>query len=553
MFALLLVWLLIAALALPLGWWLLARFDPARSVARAGDRACAALWLGLPAGCALFAALSLIVPLSASVSLLALLAALLLWRRAQTRAEAKTLCATAQSDGTLTGILALAALAVAAHATQTVTNYDPGLYHYQHIQWLSDYGVVRGMGLIHSRFGFAGTWLTLPATLNHGLLRARVATVGGGLVVLLALLQWLLCLQRCLQARACAADRYCVVAFGLMLLYVIDKGWFNATSPDAPVFALTILIAWLMLLTPRGTNALPLWLALAAFSFKLSALPLLPIAAWHAGWPLCRRSTWLAVPLVALLLAQSLISSGCLAYPLAQSCFAVDWGVGADSAARDAAAVVQWARWSALPAAGAAANWLPSWASAHDVEIALFALALLVLAGRFRRLSAITGATSVTVLALLCITLGMVSAPDVRFWGGSLFALLGLAGLLCWPVRSAAAGGATPGGVTSRAAASTAGHALQRPWFVAAACGALLAMTIVALARKPLTVLLRPPAMQMPAITLTSTAAGVAYWLPTSGNQCWAAPLPCAPARLTDDIRNRDESVGLSAGFVRVQ
>jgi hypothetical protein len=546
MLALLLAWLLLALLALPLGWLLLARFDASGSVARTGDRACAAIWLGTAAAAALLAALSLCAALGAIASLLVWIAALALcWLQPGVRREARALRDALRADQTLTGLAALAALAVAAHATHTVTNYDPGLYHYQHIQWLSDHGVVRGMGLIHSRFSFAGDWFALPAALNHGPLRARVATVSGGLVVLLATLQWLLCLQRCRQSRALNADRYLLVAFGLMLLYVIDKGWFNATSPDAPVFVLTILIGWLLLLTPRGGNALPLLLALAALGCKLSALPLLPVAAWHARWPLCRRAAWVAGPLGAVLAAQSFIGSGCLAYPLASSCFAVDWGLGADAAAREAAAVLQWARWSALPAAGDAVHggtgWLQSWVPAHDVEIALFALALLALAWRCARLLKVPGASLVAALALFNIGLGMLSAPDARFWGGCLFALLGLAGIGWWPAGSAPAPAAAP----------TPAVATRGPWLTLGLVTLFIVLTLAGLARKPLTALLRPPAMQSPALTLTSTATGLAYWLPASGNQCWAAPLPCAPARLPEAIGYRDAAAGAASGFTQ--
>jgi hypothetical protein len=322
-----------------------------------------------------------------------------------------------------------------------------------------------------------------------------------------------------------------------MLLYVIDKGWFNAASPDAPVFVLTLLIAWLMLLAPRGANSLALLLALAAFSFKLSALPLLPVAAWYARWPRCRRALWVAVPLGAMLVAQSFISNGCLAYPLAQSCFAVDWGVGAAAATRDASAVLQWARWSGAPAATVAlTGWLPAWASAHDVEIALFALALLALVWRHRRISGVAGAGSVASFAMFSIAFGMISAPDVRFWGGSLFALLGLAGLLFWPAR-----------LSPLPAAGSA----HKPWFTLVAASALIVIIVVGGARKPLAVLWLPPALQLPALTLTSTAGGLAYWLPTSGDQCWSAPLPCAPVRLATDIRYRDATAGISAGLGR--
>jgi len=534
MAALLLAWLLIGTLAVPAGWWLLARADAARTLDRVGDRAVAAAWLGLSA-CALpYAALSLAGPLLSWRSpALAALLCVALWSRDGVRAEARALRAALGAQRVAVGVAALAALAVAAHATQPVSNYDPGLYHYQHIQWLADTGVVRGLGLVHSRFGFAGSWFAWPALFDVGPMRARVPTLGGGLVMLLALWHWLLCVWRCLQRRARPADRFACVGLGLLLLYVIDKGWFNATSPDAPVLVLGLLCGWTMLLAPRAANALPLWFALCALGWKLSAAPLLLVAASHAGIRHTWRTIPWALPLAAVLVAQSFIANGCLAYPVARSCLDVDWGVGATMATRDAAEVLWWARWAGPPPAGADGNWWPSWLSAHDLELGLFAVAVLALALRVPRWRAQPGAADILLQAALCIGFGMLSAPDVRFFGGSLFALLGLAGFAWWPVTT------TP--VASRA---------QPPAWTGVAAGALLvAMTIVALAHKPIAVLLLPPRIEARALTLTTNASGLAYWRPMSGNQCWAAPLPCAPERIADTVRYRDPAAGPAGGF----
>jgi hypothetical protein len=232
----------------------------------------------------------------------------------------------------------------------------------------------------------------------------------------------------------------------------------------------------------------------------------------------------------AVLLAQSFITSGCLVYPLSQSCLATPWSVGASAAARETSAVRDWARWSgAVPAQSAGLDWLPGWASAHDLELVLLAAALLGIAWR-RRALATTGGRSALAVAAGAVAVGMIMAPDPRFWGGNIFSLLGLAGMLLWPAAR----------LPRRVPQLMAGILL------------LATALIVAPRMSPASWLL-PARLQVPAITVIGTASGLAYGVPAQGEQCWAAALPCAPARLADSPRYRNAAAGLSAGFTRSQ
>jgi hypothetical protein len=525
--ALLAGWLLIVTVALPPGSWLLARVDRQQTIRRAGDRAMLSLWLGLLLLCLALTALSLLAPLRPGYG--ALLAAAMAGAGCSSRvvrAELLGACAALRSNAGWSLALAVGAVAVAMRSIAPVTAYDAGLYHQQYVQWLASTGLPPGLALIHGRFGFPGTWFALPAIFGHGALQARTLPLGGGLVLLLLFAQLLLAARRWLQGHAQPADRYAVYAFGLMLVYVADKGWFSAASPDAPVFVLSALVAWALLLAPAASTLLPAILALGALSLKLSAAPLLLLTLLPLRWAQRAHLVIPAAIVAAVLLGQSFISTGCLVYPLPQSCLATPWSVGAAAAAREAIAVRDWARWSgAVPAHAAGLAWLPGWASAHDLELVLLAAALLGIAWRRRSLAATSGRSALAV-ATGAIAVGVLVAPDPRFWAGNIFSLLGLAGILIWPAAR-----------LSR----------RVPQLVAGIL--LLATALLVAPRMPPATWLLPARLQVPAVTGIGTASGLAYGVPAQGEQCWAAALPCAPARLAESLRYRDAAAGLASGF----
>ena len=64
--------------------------------------------------------------------------------------------------------------------------------------------------------------------------------------------------------------------------------------------------------------------------------------------------------------------------------------------------------------------------------------------------------------------------------------------------------------------------------------------------------LLLPPRLPE-AATTPHDVNGLKYVTPSAGEQCWAAQLPCAPDVLPDDIAPRDQTRGISSGFVRAR
>ncbi|HEY9614847.1 LIC_10190 family membrane protein, partial [Allocoleopsis sp.] len=162
---------------------------------RIGDRLIIAVWLGVVILSVSLLAVSLVLPLSPLVgALVAITMAAIALSLQCTRAEIRTLRSVLSAKW-IFGFITLEAI-VAASASQKITFFDTGLYHFQVIRWLSRFGAVPGLALIHNRFGFTSSWFALAAPFNAGIFEARTAALTSGFAFLLASLHFLICLTR---------------------------------------------------------------------------------------------------------------------------------------------------------------------------------------------------------------------------------------------------------------------------------------------------------------------------------------------------------------------
>lgn len=63
------------------------------------------------------------------------------------------------------------AMAAGAICSRVVVWYDTGLYHALRIQWLHDFGHVRGLGNLHHRLAMESGWFYRKRSLIHTLIR----------------------------------------------------------------------------------------------------------------------------------------------------------------------------------------------------------------------------------------------------------------------------------------------------------------------------------------------------------------------------------------------
>lgn len=562
--------------------------------ARFGDHLIAATWLGLLTIAAVLLGLSVLTPLTPWVGfgVMIVFGGAAACTRAVRRDFSTLLIHTSGPVAFAFGILAVVA---ALNATRFVEAYDTGLYHYPLTRWLSAYGTVRGLALIHFRFGFSSSWFALAAPFDFGVLQGRIAALLGGMAIFLCLSHFALALTRIWQRRGERADWFVVGGYAFILSICFSWAFEVSLSPDVPVWILTLLVGWLMLLSDRDENSsqtrvslspiVVLLVAVCTMSLKPSAAPIVAVAGlfylfqssspWVARLGYAVLAGLIAVPVIAA----NLTSSGCPVYPNPAFCMDVPWGVGKAAARVITNDIGDWGRWRDVPTASGAmpsGSWIMSWISQPDklVLISFCGVCLIgfVLARGWR------GGRSVLWvlgLALFGTAFLLMNAPNPRF-GIGYFAL--------YPALLLAAIGpvlvnTVPGKLRSPRRESAA--LIYALVIIAALVGVHGAIREVRLERAlangsdlkmpedstPLHRLILPPALATApgdiVITknrklsrvgrlelLSDRTNGIDYRSPKDRDQCWAAALPCVPTQLEGDVTLRLPADGIRSGFI---
>jgi hypothetical protein len=164
---------------------------------------------------------------------------------------------------------------------------DSGGYHIGNIEWLSQYGITYGIGLIHNRLAILSSWNTVIATLNHGVFEHRVFSITNGLVLFLLLLQIVVLLKRLSSNRRGISDLYLFIFIGSVLMISLYKKMFHSASSDIPIYFVTIFVSWLVILLLEakkenkgevmGTE-LPFILASLAVGYKFFIAPVVVVS-----------------------------------------------------------------------------------------------------------------------------------------------------------------------------------------------------------------------------------------------------------------------------------
>lgn len=421
---------------------------------RPGDGFFVASWIGAGVTGLLLMGLSVFTPLKwnsgIAVATLLCVASLAAGR---TRAEVRRLASTCDRRTVLAfGVMLLSS---ALYMSQPVSLYDTGLYHYGAIRWLARFGAVRGLALLHHRFGFASTWFALSAPFDQGFFEGRMVVVLNAFVFLLTLLMGVFVVCRHIRGEDQASD---VFFLGASSLVAATAHFFHpigvSASPNYPIILLTVAIAWAMLVGIEGgvmsseesvdagwgSRFVPTLMAAGALGVKVLSLPLLLVSLlqYSIGGPrLVFQRVAISGAIVALLAlpiaASGWVVSGCFLFPASWSCIGTPWAFSPARAAEIAQSVRDWSRWMApTPVTATSWNWVGPWlregvaaksASIGALAVGLTVLGVSVAASRRRARGRFWWLGPLSVLAL------------VAFWCAGSRGLVALAALL------AAAGG----------------------------------------------------------------------------------------------------------------
>lgn len=561
-----------------------------------GDRVIAATWLGLLTMATSLLGLSVLVPLSPTVSfsLLTILTAVALSTESARR---ELMLWLSYLTGPVIFGLGILGISAGLNSTRMVEAYDTALYHYQFVNWLSKFGTVRGFALLQERFGTSSSWFALAAPFDFGLYQRRVAGLTGGLALFLCSLHLALAACRVLYHRSNRADWFLIGGYVLIIPICLTWTFEVSLSQDLPIWILTLLTGWLMLVVgdPKSGRTpvvgsdqgpvLPLLLAAGALTVKLSAAPMVLIAGifywfnsstkWVSRLVLAMSAMMISIPMFVT----NVIASGCPLYPNSFLCLNVPWGVGKEAAKQSAAGITEWARWGGPAPPGATTwNWILPWFS-HLDKLLLISFCCLCLVGFAASREWRGNQPLLYVLGLTFVGTAFVSvsAPNPRFGAGYL--------ALC-PALFLTSIGPKLGAIQQ----SRLGDRVKPSHTVVYL---LLTIAILELAqgsarerslkhsmqaqfkavRIPadhdfLNRIVVPPALANSSGDLTfrrnrrfdtplvlelivERYNGIEYRRPAIGDQCWGAAIPCLPHPLTGDVHLRDPNNGFRSGFTR--
>ena len=528
------------------------------------NRVILSAWLGLGIVAILSLAVAIFVPLSPLTGIgLTLLTASSALASKSTRRELASWWH--QISNPAWTCYAISSGTIAAFVTQKVAWIDTGLYHYGLVRWLAEYGVVPGLALINPQFGFTSAWFAIAAPLNSASLSGSASTVMNGFILLLTVLQIVLLFQQITSDLRTSAQTslndWFLLSFSLFSFFLVTQTPLLRTitisaSPDIAVILFTMMATWAMLLSTTATSShrapkaidfdlMPIILATAAFSIKLTALPLL---AATTGFYLFRAITPKRVATAIALLSITLLpfftvqilSSGYPLYPSTIGGLSLPWTRAPRIANRLAEATHGWGNWFKNPPIEV---FRPAWLiqqwfnSNHSSKLMVVLIGLSIISGIYLTICLKQKHNHsilwLLVLAILGITFTMLKAPLFRFGMGYFLLLPTLStAILCSQIANQ----------TKLNLKSLNGAAI--------AIGLLCTITLTEISYSNLsTHLLLAPSLPK-VVSQQQEMNGITY-IVTQDNrsQCWSAPLPCVYSPRSK-VRLRNQQLGIRGGFV---
>lgn len=331
-----------------------------------------------------------------------------------------------------------------------IIHYDTGLYHAQSIRWIEEYGVVPGLGNLHSRLAYNSSSFCLSALYSMAFLGGRSFHCCVGF---LAFLLALVCGEAFTRERfkkPGLSDMTRVIGI-YYLLNIFDEMVSPASDYFMVLLTFFLLIRWLELLEEKEKSYLPYAmlcvLCVVVVSVKLSGALILLLVLKPAVMMIREkrikeifRFLGLGILTIVPFLVRNVILSGWLVYPFtAIDLFDFDFKIPKGMADYDSKEIQVWGRgYSDVNRYDdPVSRWLPEWAAGLDginklfLALAVSGLILLVLVGLFvlwKKRKDMVDYLHVAGTLAVCFLFWLLSAPLIRY--GCIF--LWLTAVLTW-------------------------------------------------------------------------------------------------------------------------
>jgi hypothetical protein len=325
-----------------------------------------------------------------------------------------------------------------------VRNYDSGLYHLGNILWNFEAPIVFGLANLYWPFGHSHTLFLL----NSFYFPFKDYPAGFKLINAIFFFTWFnYFLQEILENKKNlkTASYYFIILSLLPLLYFLYK---QAHSPgtDLPINIFIFLVIYMLIKffeKKEKNHSLELgpsfWISCLGISFKLSFLPIFCFTFLMTLGSVKKNKALIPFFLMGifyllLFIIRNVIITGCLIYPVAQTCFPhfFSWSVSPSFLQAKVNIIRSWSRiWKSDP------NWVlnltfwqwfPLWLKNLFVNYyALFFLNMVLLFPylkfSLKNKKFMTPTNSVLSLAIFCLTFWFLTAPDPRYGIGYMTAI----------------------------------------------------------------------------------------------------------------------------------
>lgn len=224
--------------------------------------------------------------------------------------------------------MALLFLLFAYGTSRGILHYDTGLYHAQSIRWIEEYGIVKGLGNLHTRLAYNSASFAFSALYSFAFLGGQSFHCGAGF---LAFILAVTCISRFWekQGRYIRLSDFARLTAGYYLLNIFDEMISPASDYFMVLLVFYLLIRWLELLEEEESTektyfgyAMLSVLGAAVVTVKLSGAVILLLVIMPAlrmiqkkAWGDIGKFLAAGVITVAPFFARNVLLSGWLVYP----------------------------------------------------------------------------------------------------------------------------------------------------------------------------------------------------------------------------------------------
>ena len=464
---------------------------------------------------------------------------------------------------------------------------DTGGYHIGNIEWLSQYGITYGIGLIHNRLAILSSWNTVIATLNHGLFEHRVFSITNGLVLFLLLLQIVVLLKRLSSNHMKTSDSYLLIFLGSVLMISLYKKMFHSATSDIAIYFVTIFVSWIivLLLEARKENKravmgieLPFLLATFAVGFKFFIVPVV-VVSFVLYFFLSKSkikpllfSFLLGFVVLGMIASSGYKASGCFWFPV-PICIEAPWSLGEQGAylfSKEAHDVTINVLERVPEDKINSISWIWYWAKATKSNFVGFILvllsALLLLKGIMikseERHPAMYWLFGIGVFG---ISFYLLIAPEPRYiW--SYLLIIPATSPMIFSVNILRKSGFGLSYLSAFLLTSIFIVSIsfkEDPLYYEKKLSNLIESGVIKKDPDP-NIILPPKVIPysinrsshtefelVPFQIINKKAGNLEYYIPKMGNSCWIAPLPCANLIIKTKLKLKNPKVGLLEGIVK--